>query len=310
MPKVTIAIPTYNRKEYLKECLESILNQTFQDFLIYVFDNCSDYDVEGFLKEFNDNRIVLLRSDKNIGNIENFGRIFTYKFPSKYLIIFHDDDVMHPLLLEKEVNILNKHEDIVFVATSLKFVKNYKKMFDFSVVKNRQNFYICKKPTDLIRLILKDFDLCYDSVMYRTNIVEDNRPFDKEFSKWTDRPYLIELARNGNVGIVKEKLVNYRIHRKQDSQDCSINEMKYAFRLFSFYKENLAKPLSKEDKKLFYSFSTNNLILAGFSFSKDFKEYLIFIREAKEKGFFHLKYLNLKGVYYFLKGLKNLYFLK
>jgi len=74
MPKVTIAIPTYDRKEYLKECIKSILNQTFQDFEIIVFDNFSNYNVEEFLKEFNDNRITLLRSDKNVGNVENLLR--------------------------------------------------------------------------------------------------------------------------------------------------------------------------------------------------------------------------------------------
>jgi len=160
MPKVIIAIPTYNRKEYLKECIESILNQTFQDFEIIVFDNFSNYNVEEFLKKFNDNRITLLRSDKNVGNVENFARIFTYKFASEYLVVFHDDDVMHPLLLEKEVNILDKHKDMIFVATSLKFVKNHKKMFIFSGIKDGENFYICKKPADLIRLILKNFGLC------------------------------------------------------------------------------------------------------------------------------------------------------
>jgi len=45
------------------------------------------------------------------------------------LVVFHDDDVMHPSLLEREVNILDKHKDMIFVATSLKFVKNYKKMY-------------------------------------------------------------------------------------------------------------------------------------------------------------------------------------
>ena len=311
MPKVTIAIPTYNRKTYLAECIKSILNQTFKDFQIIVFDNCSDYNIAMFLKEFNDDRIILLRSKENISIPENFGRIFTYKFFSDYLVIFHDDDVMHPLLLEKEVNILDKHKDVVFVGTNLRPVKNHKEMFSFSEINSGESFYLCKKPADLVRLILKGFNLCFDSVMYRTSILEDNRPLDKKFFKWFDRPYLIELAKNGSVGIIDDKLVNYRLHESQDSQAGSLDKIDCVFNLFLFYKEKLIKPLSKEDKKLFYSFATNNLILFGFSFLKSWQEYGNFLKKVRRrKDIFDLRYLTPGGIYSFLKGIKNLYFKK
>ena len=73
-PKVSVIIPTYNRANLLSRAINSVLSQTFQDFEIIVFDNFSNYNVEEFLKEFNDNRITLLRSDKNVGNVENLLR--------------------------------------------------------------------------------------------------------------------------------------------------------------------------------------------------------------------------------------------
>jgi len=326
MPKITIAILTYNRKEYLEKCIKSILNQTFQDFLIYIFDNASNYDIERSLKKFNDKRIILIKSEKNLGEQRNYERIFNYKFSSEYLIVFHDDDVMHPLLIEKEIHLLDKHPNMVFVGTGLKFVKDHKKIFSFERIKpikyplsigikNEENIYICQKPDNLIRLLLNDFDLCYDSVMYRTSfisiIVEKTKMFYyNKFFKWSDRPYLIELTKKGSAGIIKEKLVNYRIHPKQDSQAEAVDRASYLFNLFLFYKENLPQPLSKKDKKLFYSFATNNLILSGFSFSKDWQEYKKFLKQAKNKDIFKLRYLNLRGIYYFFKGAKKLYLQK
>lgn len=306
MPKVSVAIPTYNRRNYLKDCLKSVLNQTFQDFLVYVFDNASDYDIESFLKEFNDKRIILLKSDTHIGYKYLF-RILDFQFPTEYLIVFHDDDTMHPLLLEEEVKILEKYPDMVYVGTNMKFIKNHKKIFSFSKIK-KNNFWIFEKPSDLIRLILKDFDFCYDSVMYRIKFIGKNRPDENKFFKWGDRPFLIELAKKGRVGIIKEKLVNYRIHSSQDIRQPS--SLDYLFNLFLFYKENLPQPLSENDRKLFYSFSTNNLILSAFSFSRNWQEYKNFLREAKEKDLFALRYLNLRGIYYFLKGIKDIFKIK
>ncbi len=313
MAKVSVAILTYNRKEYLRDCLKSVLNQVFTDFLVYIFDNCSDYDLETFLKNFNDKRIILERSEKNLGEQGNYERVFNYNFPSEYLIIFHDDDTMHPLLLEKEVKLLDKYPDMVFVGTGLKFIKDHNKMFSFDKINNEKNFYICQKSTDLVRLILKDFDLSYSSVMFRKNFVNIIAKITKDFYhykffKWSDRPYLIELTKRGKVGIIKEKLINYRIHPSQDSQLEARDKSEYLFNLFLYYKDQLPQPLSKKDQRLFYSFCTNNLIQGGLFFSQNIKEYYDFLQKAKSYGLFFPRYLNIRGLFYFLKAIK--YFLK
>lgn len=314
MSRVSIAIPTYNRREYLKECLKSILNQSFQDFEIIIFDNHSDYDIEELVSQFDDKRIKLIINEKNLGNRGNFRKIVNYKFNSKYVMIFHDDDTMHPLLLEKEVKVLEANPDVVFVATELKFIKDPKKMNDFVKLSKRNKSHIFKDTSSFLKLIFSDFDLCSYSTMYRLNTFEDYPSFDerffKRFFKWSDRPYLIELSKKGKVAVLKEKLVNYRLHKEQDSRSESLDKNDYAFNLLLFYKENLPQPLSKKDKKLFHSFATNNLILAGFSFSKNWQEYKKFLEQAKNKNLFRLKYLNFRGVYYFLRGIKNLYFRK
>ena len=106
MSLLTIAIPTYNRENYLRDCLKSILVQTFTDFEIIIFDNHSDYNIVSLIDEFNDSRITLSQNETNIGNVGNFNKIFNFKYDSKYLIVFHDDDTMHPKLLQKEIDVL------------------------------------------------------------------------------------------------------------------------------------------------------------------------------------------------------------
>src|SRR4030042_4014859 len=115
--KLSIAIPTHNRLNYLKECVKSVLNQTFQDFSIFVFDNASEEPIEEELRKFNDERIHFIGNDKNIGPAGNINRALHYPFESEYLIVFHSDDLMHPKMLELEVSLLDRDKDVIFVAS-------------------------------------------------------------------------------------------------------------------------------------------------------------------------------------------------
>ncbi len=310
MSKLIIAIPTYNRKDYLRDCLNSILNQTFSDFEVYVFDNCSNYDIESFLKEFNDPRIKLLKNIKNIGGMANFEKIFAYNFDSQYLVVFHDDDTMHPEFLEKTTTLLDSNEDVVFVGTNINFIKDPKKMGHFKSFKKAGVLYRCPTPHSLIKLILSDFNIGFDTIVYRSNkIIKDLGTFTYKYYKWSDRPYLIELSKKGKVLILKEKLVNYRIHQNQDSKANSQEKINELLALFSFYKKNfLIDDKNNKDKKIFYTFSTNHLILSGLSFANNIEEYITFIKLAREKKLFYIWYLNLRGVWYLLKVFVSIIF--
>lgn len=130
MTRVSIAIPTYNRREYLRDALESILAQTYEDFVLYIFDNASNYDIQGLLNEFNDERIRLVGSDRNLGNLGNFKRIFAHAFDTEYLVVFHDDDTMSPDFLKFNIEHLSLHPDAVFIGSRMNFVSNPAHMGD------------------------------------------------------------------------------------------------------------------------------------------------------------------------------------
>lgn len=309
MHKISIAIPTYNRKDYLKECIESILSQSFSDFKIYIFDNCSDYDIENFINDFNDTRIELVKSSHNLGNIGNFARIYNYDFPSEYLVVFHDDDTMHPKFLEINYNLLRKNDDAIFSASSMEFISDHRKINVFRTLGKELNIIKAKDQRDFVRLLIQNFNLCFDSAVYRTAHIGKNfDTFAEKYGKWGDRPYLVELSGKGLILIINEKLVNYRIHLNQDSQALSGDKQKELLSLFSLYKEALLNGTeNNQDINLFYSYSTNFLLLSGFSFAKNLSEYLKFIEEAKVIGLFKLRYLNLRGIWYFLANIKKLY---
>src|SRR5689334_23136615 len=92
--KVTIAIPTYNRANFLKEAIESCLKQTFRDFELLVVDNASDDKTEDVVRSFKDNRISYHRNDKNLGIIGNWNKSIDLA-KGELLMILGDDDKLH-----------------------------------------------------------------------------------------------------------------------------------------------------------------------------------------------------------------------
>ena len=122
-------------------------------------------------------------------------------------------------------------------------------------------------------------------------------PFER-FGKWLDRPYVIHLAGKGKTLVLKEKLVNYRVHSGQDSQDRIWNpdSINQNLSLYEFYLEKLPKALSRKDERLFNSFAVNNLARSVPQFAGNFKEALAFYNLCRKKGLWRWRFLNFKGV--------------
>ena len=303
MTKITIAIPTYNRPEWLSAAVKSVLNQTIQDFEIIIFDSGSDYDVSSRIAALNDSRIKLQKSENYIDGTANFKRIFNFKYNTEYLIIFHDDDTMHPQLIERELTIMEKYRDLVWIGTGLKFVHDGSKMNIFQLLGILKNFKIYD-TADLVRLILNNFHLSYGTVMYRTVFIAYVDLYSKYY-KWFDRPFLIELSKKGKIAVINEELVNYRVHQGQGSRADNLDKLPYLLNLFNYYKENLPMPLSSSDKKLFYAWSSNHLILSLASFAENFRSYIDLLKKCHGDGLFKPLYLNGRGIFYFLKVIKK-----
>ncbi|MDR3642625.1 MAG: glycosyltransferase family 2 protein [Candidatus Doudnabacteria bacterium] len=306
MSKVTIAVPTYNRPEFLAESLRSILNQAFQDFEIIIFDNHSDYDVRAALKAkaLDDPRISLIQTPVNLGGPENFHRIFRQRYASEYVMVFHDDDTMHPELLSRQLKVMESRADAIWAGTDLRFVHRGARMGIFAEAGPEIKFGVYDK-VGIVRLLLTNFNLAFDTVLYRSRYLEDIEPFNRDFSKWGDRPYLVRLAEKGSVVVLKERLVNYRMHPGQDSKLAPVGQADFIFKLYGFYRDNLPQPLLPVDEKLFRSWAANNSVLPAAAFVKNFHDYRKLLWQFKDKGFFDYRYINARGIWYFLKAIKK-----
>lgn len=104
-PKVSVLIPMYNRKHYIKQCLNSALNQTFTDYEIIVRDDGStdgsaDFVAERYAAEISSGKLKLRRNEKNLGEFPTDNRLLR-EATGKYIMMLHSDDLYLPHALEQ-----------------------------------------------------------------------------------------------------------------------------------------------------------------------------------------------------------------
>src|SRR3989338_5377469 len=116
VPKVTVLMTVYNGERYLRECMDSVLNQTFKDFEFLIIDDCSADGSKGIVKSYRDDRIQLIENEKNLNQVRSLN-IFLEDACGIYVARMDQDDIMASDRLRRQVDFLEKNRDISVVGT-------------------------------------------------------------------------------------------------------------------------------------------------------------------------------------------------
>lgn len=111
-PLVSVCMPVYNGARFLDEAVRSVLAQTHGDFELRVFDDASTDGSWGLLQGILDPRIILHRNERNLGPEENWNQALSAA-RGKYIKLFHQDDLLTPDCLERQVRALEDHPGVV-----------------------------------------------------------------------------------------------------------------------------------------------------------------------------------------------------
>jgi len=119
-PLVSIVTPVYNSEKYFEECIESVLNQTYQNWEYIIADDKSTDRTLEIAKHYadTDNRIKLFQNPENLGHYKNGNYVFTLMSgESRYCKVIHADDWMFPECIEKMVEVAERFPDIGIVSS-------------------------------------------------------------------------------------------------------------------------------------------------------------------------------------------------
>ena len=263
--KFSVIIPTYNRGWVIKESVNSVLRQSFNDYeVIVVVDGSVDDTIE-ILKEFNDKIIVLKKENEGPSQARNFG---AKNAKGEYLIFLDDDDIFFPYTLEVYNKIINTKNYPPFLVGQAIFFSEEKKLLIENKVSGI-NIVTYKDYFSKDRLIFTSSSM----MVVRKDIFQKIEGFRSRNTKLSlvheDFHFLLKVGAFGPaVMILIPKLYGYRVHNQN-----SVNDIPRVLRSILV----LIKEL-KTDEKLKYNLRKYGkfLIIGGTSY--------LWIKKALKNG--------------------------
>lgn len=206
MPKVSVIVTTYNRKEYLTETIQSILNQTYQDFELIVIDNFSNYDFYALIESFKNEKIIALQNQNN-GIIAINRNIGINQAKGEYIAFCDDDDIWIQNKISKQMDVFDKDKSLVLCCTNRLIINSNGKRSEMKSLNWIPSKY------NLSNLLLSNF-VSYSSVLLKREILNKTGVFpnDLKFKAIEDYHLWLRIVYYGKIFFLNEMLVLYRIH--------------------------------------------------------------------------------------------------
>src|SRR5438270_14004268 len=120
-PSVSVLMHVHNGGSYLKEAIESMLNQTYIDFEFIIINDGSTDGLKEIIKQFYDDRIVYIENDTNKGLIESLNKGIDAA-RGNFIARMDSDDIALPIRLEAQVRYMNEHPKTAVLASRIVFI--------------------------------------------------------------------------------------------------------------------------------------------------------------------------------------------
>lgn len=206
MKKLAVLLPAFNAAPYIKASIDSILNQTFHDFDLYIYDDCSNDNTAEIISSYNNPRIFYRKNAANIGIAKTLNRGLNELLPYYEFIARMDaDDWAYPQRFEKQLDFLNKNKEIVLCGTQGYWLKDI----------NQNPSAGWKYPTDCEYIkyyLLFAATFGHSSVIFRSQtIANHNLRYDETITTCEDWELWVRISKIGTMANLPDYLMKYRI---------------------------------------------------------------------------------------------------
>ena len=209
MATISVVMPTYNTSvPILKEAVESILNQNYQDFEFLIIDDGSVGETEKYLNSLTDSRVRIIRNNYNIGITKSLNIGFQ-EAKGKYIARMDSDDISMPDRFEKQLEFMETHLDVIMCGTNVTFEKGnvslYKPLNDMEMYR--------------IRLLFTNPGPFHSTAFFRhEELLRQNIKDDEQLTYAQDYDMWVQISQNGTIYTLPETLLYYRRHQNQISK--------------------------------------------------------------------------------------------
>lgn len=210
MCKISVITSVYNGEKYIAETIESIIGQTFGDWEYLIFDNASEDRSAEIVASYaeKDARIRLIRNERNLGQYENLRRGLS-QAGGEFIAITDADDISYPTRLEKQLAYMEEHPSVNLLGCQMDYLIDGKRR------EGIRNIYPSGEAETRFSALFGV--LCpHSSFFIRKSALEEFRVSYRPAYRYAgDYALIIDLLRIGQVCVLPERLISYRMHTAQ-----------------------------------------------------------------------------------------------
>lgn len=223
-PLVSICIPAYNSAAYIKKTMLSVLEQSYQNIELVVVDDCSKDHTTEVVESVKDDRVRLVRNEKNLGMAGNWNKCLA-EAKGDYIKLVCADDILYRDSIKKELGAFLAHPEVVLTVSDTALIdENEKRKGRFR--RYPRSGLMDGKKVAKRSLIFKNFFGAPCNVLFPRSTYEKTGGFSTDFQYILDFDMWLRMACLGKVFIIHEELNGFRVRNDSNTGNLINNDRK------------------------------------------------------------------------------------
>lgn len=253
---ISVLMCTYNRENFLRKSIDSVLAQTYKDFEFIIVDDGSTDASKEVIESYDDKRIKYIPLEQN--SFYCFAANYGLKHcEGEYVAFMNSDDIWAPEKLEKQIDFMENHKEYGVCFTSVSLIDN-------------QGNDVSDKCSDMKNLFATNFEtqkewiefflyhgnaLCHPSALIRKSILDKVGDFHLLFCQLGDYDLWIRIATEAPIYVLQEHLIKFRwdVEKKNQISSATEGNMARSYNEQILIRKNMIERMTDEQFKKFFS---------------------------------------------------------
>ena len=218
-PLVSICIPVYNDEVNIKYAIESIINQTYQNWELIITDDCSKDGTLQVIKSYTDPRIIVIENEKNIGLSGNWNAVVKHA-KGEYVKLLPSDDLIAPDCIEKQLEIFlsGKFPSVALVTCNRKIIDDNGDQIMIRKLPFNRHGLIRSRKAMLMNLLYGANQIGEPGAgLCKRNVFAQVGYYDTTNNYMIDVDFWLRVLLTGDLYVIPELLASFRITNTKDS---------------------------------------------------------------------------------------------
>lgn len=250
-PLVSFCFTTFKRHDYLKETLQSVQLQSYQNFEVIVSDNDPEQSGREVVEGIGDSRFKYFANDENLGMKKSFNKSLE-RSKGEFIVMIADDDPVYPDMLETLINLRNQHSEFGLYMGGSNYLFTHPVIADLCKCKVGMNSCLANEKLGTIRVykpaaFLKDFfdlkifpaflwSVC---IVRRDILIEQGGVPDYDTPFLGDYAFLSIMGAHSGVAVINKALGHQTVHEQNFGRAQNEQLVKVATNFISYVSEKL-----------------------------------------------------------------------